>query len=64
MTQNEQHIITNGRFSASIQYDNDFYGVAMGRVEGNDFIVTRCCGSFKTFKGAERAALRNLNRLA
>ena len=64
MTQNEQHIITRGRFSASIQYDNGFYGLAMGRVEGDDFIVTRSCGSFKTFKGAERAALRNLNRLA
>ena len=64
MIQNEQHIITRGRFSASIQYDNGFYGLVMGRVEGNDFIATRSCGSFKTFKGAERAALRNLNRLA
>lgn len=64
MTQNEQHIITRGGFSASIQYDNGFYGLAMGRVEGSDFIVTRCCGSFKTFSGAEKAALRKLARLA
>ena len=64
MIQNEQHIVTVGLHSASIQFDAGNYRLVFGRVEGGDFIATRSAGNYRTFKGAEKAARKHLDRLA